>query len=1055
MSEFLAEAQVKIVPDTTAFRIELERELRAATAKPVAVPVTPVVVGQAGGQVAGIAAQTTQAQAAVAAAQSTVASTATKAATATKGLTDAQKLEQRAARLLSISQEEVLNVTSSVAAAQITATRSASALAVARRANAQLTSADSAATVQAVRNTLALAEAQQLQAQASLRAAQATSAHATSMATLARGAGATGLAMLGIRGATLAANSAFLIGAGGIALLAKSLQTATSFNSEIAVLGSVTGATADEMERASEASRALGRDITLPGISAGDAANAITELSRAGLGLQDSIEGASGVLQLATAAQLSNADATELAASALNSFGLGGDQAVRVADLLANAANAAQGGIEEMGLALRQSAGVARQVGISLDDTVALLTLLARNGLQGSDAGTALRTALIRLINPTKEAKDVLRQLNVELRDQQGNIRPEVFAEFAAAQRNLSKSQQDANAAIVFGQDAIRALAILGREGTDSLRGMNDVLSVQGTAARIAAARMTGLRGSTANLTNQLGDLSLTLGEAVTPALEAAVDELAEFVAFVNDGIDAIREFEGFLDSLPGSEAAQSGFGDALKGALGNLLDPTTPINLILGREVLGQAKDTADNMASAGALLRSSIEDAARQGVQGAESFGDQIVGALNDSFRAVNDAIAAARQAARTASIGAITGLGGQQAGLEEQFNQIVAAGGSSQEQIANLRQQAARQAAIIRRAGPDAAGVVLEARREAQASLAQINQQIKSLEDGIAADAKQAADDARQRAKDIQDERDRQDRDFIDLVSGRLAKIDNRVLAAQATASLADDIAANKAKRDALTRSRQEIERTVQNAQLEAQALASLTREFIQIQNTIADLTNQQREAEQKRLQEQRDAITEQLAKRTTLAELRGDDQAQLRAINRQIADAQKRVDAAKKAKQGVLDEQIALQELINARKELIEKIKGDAEGSDATGGTTLADLFRRAEEIVSGAGNVGFSTSGLQGLRAQPRIAAEVQQRLDIVKDPAAATAARQERSVNRLIVAIDQLTAALTGNTVSGTPITRREQNQWKDLSQEQRFFFQKQAKMMVEQGLVG
>ena len=59
-------------------------------------------------------------------------------------------------------------------------------------------------------------------------------------------------------------------------------------------------------------------------------------------------------------------------------------QAVRVADMLANAANLAQGGIEDTALALRQAAGAAAVVGVSFEDTAALLTLLARNGLTGS-----------------------------------------------------------------------------------------------------------------------------------------------------------------------------------------------------------------------------------------------------------------------------------------------------------------------------------------------------------------------------------------------------------------------------------------------------------------------------------------------------------------------------------------------------------------------------------------------------------------------------------------------------------------------------------------------
>ena len=83
----------------------------------------------------------------------------------------------------------------------------------------------------------------------------------------------------------------------------------------------------------------------------------------------------------------------------------------------------------------------------------------------------------------------------MELRDIEGNVRPEVFAEFAAAQRDLTQAQQQANAAIVFGQDAFRAFGFLGREGTEGLRQTQAGLKQTGTAARIAQARMVGLQG--------------------------------------------------------------------------------------------------------------------------------------------------------------------------------------------------------------------------------------------------------------------------------------------------------------------------------------------------------------------------------------------------------------------------------------------------------------------------------------------------------------------------------------------------------------------------------
>ena len=61
-------------------------------------------------------------------------------------------------------------------------------------------------------------------------------------------------------------------------------RIATSFNSEICRCSVPRpGRPAEQMERAAEAAREFGRDITLPGVTAGDAAKTITEFAKAGL----------------------------------------------------------------------------------------------------------------------------------------------------------------------------------------------------------------------------------------------------------------------------------------------------------------------------------------------------------------------------------------------------------------------------------------------------------------------------------------------------------------------------------------------------------------------------------------------------------------------------------------------------------------------------------------------------------------------------------------------------------------------------------------------------
>jgi TP901 family phage tail tape measure protein len=430
-----------------------------------------------------------------------------------------------------------------------------------------------------------------------------------SQSQLERGAASTALSLVGVRGATLAASSSFLAGAAAVAIFSKAVGAAASLEEELNVFRVTAQATADQMQRVGEEARKLGADISLPGVSATDAAQAFTELARAGLDVQDALAGGRGVLQLATAAQLSFADAAELTASALNAFGLEGEEAIHVADLLANAANEAQGGIGDMGLALRQSAAAGRLVGLSLDDTVALLTLLARNGLQGSDAGTSLRVALLKLVNPTKQANQVLEQLNVTLNDAQGNLRPDIFAQIADATEDLGIKQRRAALGIIFGTDAIRAQSILGREGADALDEMSTALDRQGAAAELAGARAQGFSGQMAALSSNLETLGTTLGSLILPPLELFTSQLNDTITTLNRSASAFAELVSGLQSLDAPlRAAIPGF-ERFENALGRVLSLTAGGPFIAtarqfdfladqfgigSKQIQGDAKDTA-----------------------------------------------------------------------------------------------------------------------------------------------------------------------------------------------------------------------------------------------------------------------------------------------------------------------------------------------------------------------------------------------------------------------------------------------------------------------------
>ncbi|MGG1673325.1 phage tail tape measure protein [Paenibacillus sp. NRS-1783] len=138
--------------------------------------------------------------------------------------------------------------------------------------------------------------------------------------------------------------------------------------------------------------------------SATEAAQGIEELIKAGVSVQDVMKGGlSGALSLATAGELELGDAAEIASTALNAFKSDAISVQDAADVLAGAANASATSVSELKFGLSQAAAVASGVGLSFKDTATTLAVFAQNGLKGSDAGTSLKTMLLRL-TPTTDA---------------------------------------------------------------------------------------------------------------------------------------------------------------------------------------------------------------------------------------------------------------------------------------------------------------------------------------------------------------------------------------------------------------------------------------------------------------------------------------------------------------------------------------------------------------------------------------------------------------------------------------------------------------------------
>ena len=352
---------------------------------------------------------------------------------------------------------------------------------------------------------------------------------------------------------------------------AQALDTAGDYEQSMNVLQAQSGATAEEMDRVREKAKALGADLSLPAVSAATAGEAMLELSKGGLTVQESMDAAKGTLMLAAAAETDVATAANITTGALKAFGLEGNKAGYIADLLANSANQSRASITDLAAGFQQAAFRLRSAGQGADDLAASLAILTNNGLTGSDAGTALQNAFARLQAPTKDAAKLMRTLGINVYDANGNMLPmrDIIGVLNSKLGGMTQQQRNAALSTIFLSDGMKAMIPLMASGVDGFDKMKTAVNQTGSAQALAAAQMKGLKGASEGLQSQLETLALEGLEPLLPImadnLRAAAEFAGTFVGKVGPAVKAIIKFAGeagevfqalFIPAITGATAA-------------------------------------------------------------------------------------------------------------------------------------------------------------------------------------------------------------------------------------------------------------------------------------------------------------------------------------------------------------------------------------------------------------------------------------------------------------------------------------------------------------------
>ena len=199
----------------------------------------------------------------------------------------------------------------------------------------------------------------------------------------------------------------------------ETVQLGIDFSSSMSNVQALSGATDDELEQLEKTARELGSSTIF---SASDVSDAFGYMALAGWDVQDMLGGIDGVLNLAAAANMDLAEASDIVTDYLTAFGLSAEDAGAFVDQMAYAMANSNTDVTQLGEAYKNVAATANSMGFSVEDTTAALMTMANAGVKGGEAGTGLSAIMTRLATDTKGCSTELEKYGVEVYDAQGNM---------------------------------------------------------------------------------------------------------------------------------------------------------------------------------------------------------------------------------------------------------------------------------------------------------------------------------------------------------------------------------------------------------------------------------------------------------------------------------------------------------------------------------------------------------------------------------------------------------------------------------------------------------
>lgn len=386
--------------------------------------------------------------------------------------------------------------------------------------------------------------------------------------------------------------------------------------------------------------------------SASEAADAMGYMALAGWDDAQVIAGIPGVLNLAAAANMDLAKASDIVTDTMTPFGMAAERAGEAADVFAYAQANSNTTVEALGEAMKYAAPTADAFGMTLQDTAAAMGVLANAGIKGSQGGTTLNAMLRDMKNNAKNGAIAIGKTKVALTNADGSYRSyaAIIRDIDKATSSMTASQRDAALGAIFGDESLKGILATLKQGPDALDAMTEgMYACGGAAADMAATMGDNLKGDLAILESGAQDMAIALSDWLMPAARGVVQGVTDLIGKFNALDDGTKNTIFRI----GAMAAAAGPLLLSGGKVLTLLSGVNPLVVGLGAAAAlaythsdalqGMVAKLGDGVTAFGAALESGAGFTAAFSAGLTAAFGEEAAGKVLGAIDGIKTAISA----------------------------------------------------------------------------------------------------------------------------------------------------------------------------------------------------------------------------------------------------------------------------------------------------------------------------------------------------------------------------------------------------------------------------